>query len=233
MTDYKALYEATKTHHVVVENAQLRQENSMLRDLIQNKLPVGCIAETTYQPTLDENEKLKNEIDQLQIAHIDMKCEITGLSLTEDDLQMSLEIGRLICESAYDDLPAEDKKTREELKKEVKEIKKKSMKSISKLGREKKDLKKEHDRMSAYMYSREIKYCEKCRKYGDTGLDICQDDDGEYICDECNEEEGHYAVCETCDKKLFSDEDDSQYSSITSCTYCDDCYEKLDSDQKD
>ena len=44
------------------------------------------------------------------------------------------------------------------------------------------------------------------------------------------EEEGHYAVCETCDKKLF---DDGQYSSITSCTYCDDCYEKLDSDEKE
>ncbi len=44
------------------------------------------------------------------------------------------------------------------------------------------------------------------------------------------EEEGHYAVCETCDKKLFSD---GQYSSITSCTYCDDCYEKLDSDEKE
>ena len=48
--------------------------------------------------------------------------------------------------------------------------------------------------------------------------------------DEEEEDEGHYAVCETCDKKLFSD---GQYSSITSCTYCDDCYEKLDSDEKE
>ena len=159
MTDYKALYEAQVEENedtlaslnfyqeankeLKEERKTLKQENSILRDLIQNKLPVGCIAETTYQPILDENEKLKNEIDELQMNHIDMKCEISGTTLTEDDLQMSLEIGRLICESAYDDLPAEDKKTREELKKEIKEIKKKCMKSISKLGKEKKDLKKQ------------------------------------------------------------------------------------------
>ena len=45
------------------ENKELKEENSILRDLIQNKLPVGCIAETTYQPILDENEKLKEEIN--------------------------------------------------------------------------------------------------------------------------------------------------------------------------
>ena len=225
MTDYKALYEAQ-----VEENKRLTGERDVLHNLNIKEGMANMLLR-------NERDNLKEKNQNLQMNHIDMKCEISGTTLTEDDLQMSLEIGRLICESAYDDLPAEDKKTREELKKEVKEIKKKSMKSISKLGREKKDLKKEHDRMSAYMYSREIKYCDKCRKYGDYhegyGDFVYNDDTCEYICHECNEEEGHYAVCETCDKKLFSDEDDSQYSSITSCTYCDDCYEKLDSDQKD
>jgi len=45
---------------------KLKQENSMLRDLLQDRMPVGCIAETTYQPTLDENEKLKEEIEKLK-----------------------------------------------------------------------------------------------------------------------------------------------------------------------
>ena len=90
-----------------------------------------------------ENKRLKEEHQNLQMNHIDMKCEITGTTLTEDDLQMSLEIGRLICESAYEDLDDDDKKTREELNEEIKQIKKKCMKSISKLARETKNLKKE------------------------------------------------------------------------------------------
>ena len=124
MTDYKALYEAQ-----VKENKRL---NNLVSDYEKK------VKEVQY-----ENYDLHCNNENLQMNHIDMKCEISGTTLTEDDLQMSLEIGRLICESAYDDLPAEDKKTREELKKEIKEIKKKSMKSISKLARENKDLKKE------------------------------------------------------------------------------------------
>ena len=55
-------------------------------------------------------------------------------------------------------------------------------------------------------------------------------DEEEESQEEEEEDDGHYAVCETCDKKLY---DDGKYSSITSCTYCDDCYEKLDSDEKE
>ena len=51
MTDYKSLYEESQ------------KENSILRDLLQNRMPMGCIAETTYQPILDENENLKHERD--------------------------------------------------------------------------------------------------------------------------------------------------------------------------
>ena len=61
MADYKALYEAQ-----LEENKKLKQENSMLRDLLQDRMPVGCIAETTYQPILEENEKLKNEIKDIK-----------------------------------------------------------------------------------------------------------------------------------------------------------------------
>jgi len=46
------------------KNEDLGQDNSILRDLLQKRMPVGCIAETTYQVILDENEKLKEEIDK-------------------------------------------------------------------------------------------------------------------------------------------------------------------------
>jgi len=45
---------------------ELKNENLMLRDLLQNRVPVGCVAETTYQPILDENEKLKEENEKLK-----------------------------------------------------------------------------------------------------------------------------------------------------------------------
>jgi len=71
MTDYKALYE------------QSQEENSMLRDLLQNRMPTGCIAETTYQPILKENEKLKEKLDSICIelyACWNCSCDL----LTED-----------------------------------------------------------------------------------------------------------------------------------------------------
>jgi len=46
------------------KNEDLGQDNSILCDLLQERMPVGCIAETTYQVILDENEKLKEEIDK-------------------------------------------------------------------------------------------------------------------------------------------------------------------------
>ena len=57
---------------------------------------------------------------------------------------------------------------------------------ICKLKKENEGLQKEHDRMSAYMYPRAIKYCEKCMKYGDED-EIVQDEEDEcsYICHDC------------------------------------------------
>ncbi len=119
-----------------------------------------------YEAQVEENKKLKEEHNKFNEI---WKTE----GITEQDI---IDMKRQI--SNQSDL--------------IKEIKKKSMKSISKLGREKNDLKKEHDRMSAYMYSREIKYCDKCRKYGDYhegyGDFVYNDDTCEYICHECNED---------------------------------------------
>ena len=52
----------------------LQKENEMLRDLLQNRIPVGCIAETTYQPVLAENESLKEKIDELK-AELQLKID--------------------------------------------------------------------------------------------------------------------------------------------------------------
>lgn len=119
MTDYKALYEAQV------------QENEMLRDLIQNKMPVGCIAETTYQPILDENEKLKEKI----------------ICLESDSMNE-------VSQAEFDDMVQEKDA-------EIKEIKKKCMKSVGKLAREKKDLKKE---LADLRHEEEVDTCAKCNK---------------------------------------------------------------------
>lgn len=61
--DYKKLYEESQ------------EENSMLRDLLQNRMPTGCIAETTYQPVLEENEKLKERVFELEKEFEEVKKE--------------------------------------------------------------------------------------------------------------------------------------------------------------
>ncbi len=135
----KQVHKLNKENKKLKENVkELKQENSMVRDLLQNRVPVGCIAETTYQPILEKNEglreqvaELKHQLTNLQMNHIDMKCEITGTTLTEDDLQMSLDVGRLICESAYDDLDYDDKKTRTELQEKITCLESDSMNEVS------------------------------------------------------------------------------------------------------
>lgn len=152
------LLKTKKIYALEEENKKLKTQNEFLWE------PVNADDYIRLQKQYDE---LKEQLESLQVAHIDMKCEITGLSLTEDDLYMSLDVGRLICESAYDDLDDDDKKTRKELQEkitclesdsmnevsqaefddmvqekdeEIKQMKKKCMKSVSKLAREKKNI---------------------------------------------------------------------------------------------
>ena len=59
-------------------------------------------------------------------------------------------------------------------------------------GEEAKKLKEENQRMSRFLESREIKYCEKCREYNEEtegfGFNgVFQDSQGEWICDDCHE----------------------------------------------
>ena len=88
-----------------------------------------------------EIEKLKEEFEEFKMDHpCDMNCEITGLTITEDDLVCSLDYGSLICESEWNGLPKEQKKTRGELQNENEELKK-ILKASFKTDKENKELK--------------------------------------------------------------------------------------------
>ncbi len=50
-------------------------------------------------------------------------------------------------------------------------------------------LKEQNEKMTLYLETREIKYCEKCGLYGDEGDEIKRNDDYSYYCEDCNEEE--------------------------------------------
>ena len=76
--DYKKLYEHSQ------------QENSILRDLLQDRMPMGCIAETTYQPILDENEKLEEELEELKGDHEELTKENQKLEKENDELDSKL-----------------------------------------------------------------------------------------------------------------------------------------------
>jgi len=57
----------------------------------------------------EENKKLKQEFESYAMTHCcDMSCEECGLTTTEDDLQISLKYGSLICEECYDKKDEED-----------------------------------------------------------------------------------------------------------------------------
>ena len=92
----KELKEVNKTLNNYNEaNIKLRQEredeNNILRDLLQNRMPATCIAETTYQPILDENEKLKEQNNKLLLKetkthneNVSLKSEIKELKEERD-----------------------------------------------------------------------------------------------------------------------------------------------------
>ena len=86
-------------------NEELENETEILKDLLQNRMPVGCIAETTYQPILDENETLKEENVKLtcwlatahENADANIHNESAGLIIQEND-KLKAEIDELKAE---------------------------------------------------------------------------------------------------------------------------------------
>ena len=82
--------ENKKLKQDVLKKDKLEMDNSILRDLLQNRMPTGCIAETTYQPILDENEKMQDQKDDLldMMDRIQTWCGVMG----EGDLNTFHEI---------------------------------------------------------------------------------------------------------------------------------------------
>jgi len=120
--DYKKLYEESQK-----ENEELKEENEFLKqvieelsdgDFVDQQLEIGGVEMTLselvekYEEVQEENEKLKKEIEELGSKHThyvmhhpcEMKCEISGRIITEDDLCCSLQHGSLICEDEYNKL---------------------------------------------------------------------------------------------------------------------------------
>jgi len=90
------------------------------------------------------------------------------------------------------------------MRKEIKEYEKNALNSgemLLKQNEEIKKLKEENQRMSRFLQSREIKYCEKCREYNEEtegfGYNgVFQNSEGEWVCDDCHEEEEEEICCE-------------------------------------
>ena len=65
------------------------------------------LREEKLQELTLENKKLKEENEELKeyaMCHpCDMECEHCGLTITEDDLSISLDCGELTCESCFDE----------------------------------------------------------------------------------------------------------------------------------
>ena len=81
------------------------------------------------------------------------------------------------------------------------------------LKEEIKKLKEQNDRMSRYIESREVKYCEKCEEYGELTDDpencdgIFQNQKGNFICTDCHEDLPD--VCCDCDKPINTQDEET------------------------
>ena len=111
----------------------------------------------------DENKKLKEEHENYVMTHsCDMSCEECGLTTTEDDLQISLKHGSLICEECHDAT-----NTALEIVKDENEVNKKNM---MKFMKENKELKKQIEELNGTVDSLkdELEECNEYRnEYGD------------------------------------------------------------------
>ena len=86
-------------------------------DLVQLVLDIQKNEATAAVLASPTEEQLKEELEQYQMSHpCDLKCEKCGLTTTEDDLEISLGCGCLICESCQDEANLPD------LKKQITEL---------------------------------------------------------------------------------------------------------------
>ena len=135
-----------------------------------------------YEDQVKKTEQLERLVYEYEKKVKEVQSENFDIYCDNQNLQEEIASRKSLC----DHFEMLNKEHYDELQK----VKFKAMRSISKLAREKKDLKKENERMSTYLESREIMYCDKCRKYGDydhgCGDFVYDEDTCQYICHDCN-----------------------------------------------
>ena len=123
---HKQLATKLKTYNKLEEeNKDLKQENSLLRDLIQDKMPVGCVAETE-----EEAEDALASLNFFKEANEELKVELKKLRTMEKDIMEEEHAGILGCNpyERFSYALAElnyDEKWIVELKQEIKELREK------------------------------------------------------------------------------------------------------------
>jgi len=86
---------------------KLKEKDKEWMELMKGAMSSGLIGKV--EKLTEENKKLKEEYENYAMTHCcDMSCEDCGLTTTEDDLQISLKYGSLICEECYDKKDEED-----------------------------------------------------------------------------------------------------------------------------
>jgi len=95
------------------ENKNYKEENKLLQEMLVEIGLADQFKELLINPIklIDAVEELKEELEQYQMSHpCDLNCENCGLTITEDDIEISLSCGCLICESCQDEANLPDLK---------------------------------------------------------------------------------------------------------------------------
>ena len=131
-----------------------------------------------------------DRIKKLQEENEEHKTTILSLKTSVDDLREARDMR----DSKIKNLMDENKKLKIEMGEELDIYEldlDEAHTDYEHLKEEKKKLEEKNERMEQYIESREVKYCEKCLKYGDEDIDIFShedpDDECDWICETCKE----------------------------------------------
>lgn len=150
------------------ENKKLEKENKELKELKQQEINEVVKSDEGTIKLLSDMVSLMGKVETL---------EEENKKLKEENEKVNKRIRNFVIQ-------------RQKVRKLDSESHQKKGDHIMKLEKENKELKEENERMLSYLESREIKYCDKCRKYGDYdegyGDFVYNDDTCQYICHECS-----------------------------------------------
>ena len=154
----------SKYQKLEAENKELKEKDKEWTELMKGAMSSGLTGKV---------EKLTEELEQYQMSHpCDLKCENCGLTTTEDDLEISLSCGCLICESCQDEANLPD------LKEEIEKLNEVITISCGKFSEENKKLKDQIDKMGDASV-KDHPYCVKLREKKDKAMKLMSESDVE------------------------------------------------------